>query len=95
MMRGLLPEKQNDSIGKYKTKNNYIVNSVGSVIFEPPSFTETSKYMKELIAFMNNTNDGINPIIKAAIMHSQFESIHPFEDGNGRVGRILISLYFL
>ena len=49
--------------------------------------------MDELIGFMNNMTDGVNPLIKAAIIHSQFESIHPFDDGNGRVGRLLISLY--
>lgn len=49
--------------------------------------------MDELISFMNNTDDNINPLIKAAMIHSQFESIHPFSDGNGRIGRILISLY--
>lgn len=49
--------------------------------------------MKDLLKFMNDVNDGINPLIKAAIIHSQFESIHPFEDGNGRVGRLLVSLY--
>ena len=47
----------------------------------------------ELISYMNDTNDDIHPLIKAAIIHSQFESIHPFSDGNGRVGRVLVSLY--
>jgi len=50
--------------------------------------------MTELIDFMNDTADNLNPLIKAAIIHSQFESVHPFSDGNGRVGRLLVSLYF-
>ena len=56
------------------------------------SYIETKKYMDELIDFMNDTKIDINPLIKTAIIHSQFESIHPFDDGNGRVGRLLISL---
>lgn len=93
MMNDILPPKKQQCIGKYKEKDNYIVNSFGSVVFVPPSYTETPKYMRELIQFMNDTSDEMNPLIKAAIIHSQFESIHPFEDGNGRVGRILVSLY--
>ncbi|MCC8029603.1 MAG: Fic family protein [Lachnospiraceae bacterium] len=93
MMKGILPPQKKKSIGRYKNKDNFIVNSVGTVVFTPPSYTETSKYMRELTAFMNCSTDGINPLIKAAIIHSQFESIHPFEDGNGRVGRLLVSLY--
>ena len=93
MMSGILPPKKQKSIGRYKSTDNYIVNSVGTIVFTPPSYTETRKYMRELTAFLNNNTDGINPLIKAAIVHSQFESIHPFEDGNGRVGRLLVSLY--
>lgn len=93
MLTGIIDKSKVATLGKYKTKKNYIVNSVGTVVFEPPSEKETKKYMDELVAFMNDTNDGINPLIKAAIIHSQFESIHPFEDGNGRVGRLLVSLY--
>lgn len=93
MLTDIIDKSKEVTLGKYKTKKNYIVNSVGTVIFEPPSEKETKKYMDELVAFMNDENDGINPLIKAAIIHSQFESIHPFEDGNGRVGRLLVSLY--
>jgi len=93
MMEGITHPSKAASIGHYKQCDNFIVNSVGTVVFTPPSFTETEKYMRELLAYMNAANDGINPLIKAAIIHSQFESIHPFEDGNGRVGRLLVSLY--
>ena len=51
-------------------------------------WSETKKYMDELISFMNNSDDGVNPLIKAAMIHSQFESIHPFSDGNGRMARL-------
>lgn len=93
LMEGVIDSKIEHTLGKYKEKDNYIVNSVGTVVYTPPSYKETKKYMGELLDFMNEMNDGINPLIKAAIIHSQFESIHPFDDGNGRVGRLLVSLY--
>lgn len=93
MMTGIASKKTQTLIGKYKEKDNYIVNSAGTIVFTPPSYKDTQKYMDELISFMNDLTDDINPLIKAAIIHSQFESIHPFEDGNGRVGRVLVSLY--
>ena len=93
MMDGILPSSKKDCIGHYKKKDNFIVNSAKTVVFTPPSYTETEKYMAELLDYMNNMTDKINPLIKVAIIHSQFESIHPFEDGNGRVGRLLVSLY--
>ena len=94
MMVNILPDSKKDCIGKYKVKNNRIVTSLNKLVFLPPDFKETPRYMNELISFMNNTQENMNPLIKAAIIHSQFESIHPFEDGNGRVGRLLITLYF-
>lgn len=93
MMKGILPEHLLNTLGKYKRTDNRIVNSSGTVVFVPPTHSETKKYMSELIDFMNDATDDINPLIKAAIIHSQFESIHPFSDGNGRVGRLLVSLY--
>lgn len=92
MMTDVEPANPDKPIGRYKINNNLIVNSAGTVVFTPPTVSETRKYMNELIDFINNDSD-IHPLIKAAIIHSQFESIHPFADGNGRVGRILVSMY--
>lgn len=93
MLDGIIHKSKNIELGDYKSKDNRIVNSYGKTVFIPPTAAKTKKYMDELIDFMNSDNDGINPLIKAAIIHSQFESIHPFDDGNGRVGRLLVSLY--
>lgn len=92
-MTGIIKPELEDTVGKYKSQDNKITNSAGTVVYTPPSAAETKKYMDELITFMNNGNDNIHPLIKAAMIHSQFESIHPFSDGNGRIGRVLISLY--
>lgn len=93
MMKDIISQDIKQTLGNYKQKDNQIKSSTGLVVYDPPKASETKKYMDELINFMNNTEDGINPLIKAAMIHSQFESIHPFSDGNGRIGRVLISLY--
>lgn len=93
MMQDIIAEEHKSTLGKYKVMDNIITNSAGTVVYTPPSAKKVKKYMDELIGFMNDFEDGINPLIKAAIIHSQFESIHPYSDGNGRVGRLLVSLY--
>ena len=93
MMNGIMAPGLEKTLGKYKSKDNQIKSSTGAVVYTPPTALETKKYMDELITFMNRVDDGLNPLIKAAMIHSQFESIHPFSDGNGRIGRVLISLY--
>ena len=93
MMADIIAPGLEKTLGKYKTTDNQIKSSTGTIVYIPPSASETKKYMDELISFMNNSEDGLNPLIKAAMIHSQFESIHPFSDGNGRIGRVLISLY--
>lgn len=93
MMSDIISPSLEKTLGKYKIENNHIKSSTGTIVYNPPSASETKKYMDELITFMNNENDSINPLIKAAMIHSQFESIHPFSDGNGRIGRVLVSLY--
>jgi len=92
VLKDIINPNKEYTLGQYKTEDNFIANSAGTIVFNPPHFNETKKYMDELIDFMNDTKSNINPLIKTAIIHSQFESIHPFDDGNGRVGRLLISL---
>lgn len=92
VLEGIVNSNKEHTLGQYKEKDNYIVNSAGTVVFNPPHYNETKKYMDELIDFINDNKSNINPLIKTAIIHSQFESIHPFDDGNGRLGRLLISL---
>ena len=82
MMAGIISPGLEKTLGKYKLRDNQIKSSTGTVVYNPPAASETKKYMDELISFMNNSEDGVNPLIKAAMIHSQFESIHPFSDGN-------------
>ena len=69
----------------------------GEVIYEPPQNAKEIKALMENIElFINdNTLTDLDPIVKMAIIHFQFESIHPFYDGNGRTGRILNILYLI
>ncbi len=80
------------TIGDYKKVNNYIARN-NIRVFNPPKVEETQTYMDDLINFINDDNSTVHPLIKCAVIHAQFESIHPFEDGNGRIGRILIPIY--
>lgn len=63
-------------------------------IYTPPIAEKINGLVGNLEAFMH-TEDDIDPLIKASIIHYQFEAIHPFQDGNGRTGRILIVLYLV
>ncbi|MEY3498443.1 MAG: hypothetical protein RL308_112 [Bacteroidota bacterium] len=69
----------------------------GEVVYEPPQdYSEIRNLMSNLEIFMNeDTLTDLDPIVKMAIIHFQFESIHPFYDGNGRSGRIINILYLV
>ncbi|RFC55666.1 Fic family protein [Brumimicrobium aurantiacum] len=74
------------------TPGTTLSNTKGDVIYTPPSGEQVIKEkMANLEAFINE-NDSIDPLIKMAISHYQFEAIHPFSDGNGRTGRIILLL---
>ncbi len=79
--------------GEFKKKQNYIGNKYNKEItYTPVSYLHTEEYMTNLMEFINGEQCSINPLIKVAIIHAYFELIHPFEDGNGRVGRILVPI---
>lgn len=72
-------------------------SSKGEVVYIPPqSGEDVARYMSNLEQYINDPEiHDIDPLIKMAIIHHQFESIHPFYDGNGRIGRILAILYLV
>jgi len=77
--------------GKYKNKQNYIGERRAKKIdFIPISPEQLPSAMHELMKFTKM--NAFHPLIKTAIAHAEFESLHPFEDGNGRLGRMLITL---
>jgi Fic family protein len=64
----------------------------GNAIFVPPPANEVDECLKHFERFLNDRPEPTSPLVKAALAHVQFETIHPFLDGNGRVGRLLIAL---
>lgn len=74
-----------------------IANPVaGETVYTPPEGEEIiRKLLADLERFANEDDDGLDPVVKMALIHYQFEAIHPFHDGNGRVGRIILILYLL
>ena len=88
---------EHNNAGIRKLPGTELKNSItGETIYTPPqSEQEIRTYLKNLEDFMNNNEDDIDPLIKVCLIHYQFESIHPFYDGNGRTGRILNILYLV
>lgn len=79
------------SPGSYKIEQNYLVDKIKQkVLFIPISPERLTDGLEKLFDYINNSNHSI--LIKAALMHLEFEALHPFQDGNGRVGRMLITL---
>lgn len=88
---------EHNNAGIRKTPGTNLKNSkTGEIIYTPPQKeNEIRNLLENLEDYMNNSDDEIDPLIKMALIHYQFESIHPFYDGNGRTGRILNVLYLV
>jgi len=76
-------------VGAYRSEQSWIGGtSPRDAAYVPPPPELVGELMEDLVAFANG--DALDPVTQAAVLHAQFESVHPYGDGNGRIGRILI-----
>ena len=79
--------------GEFRRSQNWLGGTrPGNAVFVPPPHTEVPDAMSALETFLHAKDDGLPVVTRAGLAHVQFETIHPFLDGNGRVGRLIITL---
>lgn len=87
---------ENNRAGFRKVPGTTLRNDkTGQVVYEPPTPEQVPVLMSELEKFIHDDTSNLDPLIRMAVIHHQFESIHPFYDGNGRTGRIINILFLV
>lgn len=82
--------------GEFRSSQNWIGGaSISDATFIPPIHTTINEYMSDLEKYAHDNEHYFPELLKIALIHYQFETIHPFLDGNGRVGRLMITLYLV
>jgi len=82
--------------GEFRTSQNWIGGaSLSDAVFIPPQHQLVNLLMGDLESFLNNDQIEVPALIRIAIAHYQFETVHPFLDGNGRIGRLMITLFLV
>jgi len=96
VITGIQAQLMPDGNGQYRREQNRIVNLANDQsLYTPPPASEIANLISNWENYVNADDDSVDPLIRAIIAHYQFEAIHPFRDGNGRTGRILMVLQLI